>query len=236
MEIKEKSSKEYKLLATKITEQLINKLANRLKAAIVIGSSSSDYIITNWSDIDFIIVVDEINSKVIETIKSVVNNNDIKIGCTVYSNNDVTKMLLDSKSHYYFFLLQNGIINYSYKSDDFKINKIKKNDLHVVIYNILLNNMHICKRNLLYDEWDISICKSQFKIIYASMKCMLTLNNVYTLNYKDTFDNYNSLFKFEKLDYLKIIKEIKNNHVDTAYLKKYSLDFINNVTEILEKR
>ena len=236
MEIKEEDSKEYKTFAKETINELKNKLSNSLKLVVLIGSASSNHVIKDWSDIDFIIVVDKITVSTVEIIKAIVNNNNIKIGCTIYSVDEVSNKLIDSKSHYYFFLLQNGIINCYYKSEDFEMPNITKNDMQKAIYYILLNNMHLCKRNLLYETWDSSICKSQFKTIYASMKCLLILNEIYALNYKETFYNFCEMFEFEKLDYLNLIKSIKNNSVDILSLKEYSFKFINVITDNLKKR
>lgn len=46
---------------------------------MIIGSSSSNEVIKNWSDIDALVVLDEYNFKTIEIIKKISNSYPVKI-------------------------------------------------------------------------------------------------------------------------------------------------------------
>ena len=69
----------YSIYINKYVNEMKKSLKNNLKLLLIIGSSSSNEVIENWSDIDAIVVLDEYNSKIIEIIKKISNSYPVKI-------------------------------------------------------------------------------------------------------------------------------------------------------------
>lgn len=69
----------YSIYINKYVNEMKKSLKNNLKLLLIIGSSSSNEVIENWSDIDAIVVLDEYNFKIIEIIKKISNSYPVKI-------------------------------------------------------------------------------------------------------------------------------------------------------------
>lgn len=221
----------YDKVINKFKNNILDLLGENLKGILLIGSYLSKRYIDNWSDIDLIIIVNEINSEVIEKIKAESNKYNTKIGITLYSLNDIKKRKIDSKTTYYFYLYNKKNLNYIY-SKELKLPIINKQDMIDKTYNLLYNNLHVCKRNLLYKNKSKDLAKSQFKNIYSIIKTYLIINDIYPLNYEETFEKFNKHYGFEKFDYVKFIKNYRNNKVDYDYIDNYSINLINFIEKI----
>lgn len=205
-------------------------LGDELKSIFLIGSYLSKKYIDNWSDIDLIIVVNQINDKVINCIKLESTKYDIKIGITLYSLSDLKSGKIDSKTAYYFYLYNMKSIDLIYNTN-VKIPTIKKEDMIDKTSNLLYNNMHVCKRSLLYKNKNRELGKTQFKNIYSIIKTFLIINGIYPLNYEETFELFSKNYNFEKFDYMKFIDDYRNDTVDYAYIDMYSMKLIKFVEE-----
>ena len=202
-----------------------------LKLILLIGSYLSGKYINNWSDIDLIIVLDELNEEKINVISMLSNCYDIKIGITLYSQKEIDSMLVDSKTIYYFYLYNTLGYKITY-SNKFTLPYVSKEVLLEKTRNMLLNNMHVCKRNLIYSELSKNFIKYQFKIIYSIMKTYLIINDIYPLNYEETFNNFSNKFNFERFNYIKFIDDFKNDRTDIKELKYYSLKLIKFIEKV----
>ena len=84
---------------TKIIElyikQIKKELRENLKLIYIIGSSATEDVVVNWSDIDCIIVLHNYRKKDIEIIKKISNSFRIKIGNTIYSKREFEKGLIE---------------------------------------------------------------------------------------------------------------------------------------------
>ena len=105
-------------------KRLKQKLNENLKLSYTIGSSATEDIIVNWSDIDCIIVLDDYAKKDIEIIKEISNSFSVKVGNTIYSKKEFEKGLIDPKTYYYLLLQKNNILEIQYKSSDLLIPQI----------------------------------------------------------------------------------------------------------------
>lgn len=72
-------------------------LKDKLKLLLIIGGSSSNEVIENWSDIDVIVVLDEYNFKTIEIIKKISNSYPVKIVTAVYDKREFEEKILTPK-------------------------------------------------------------------------------------------------------------------------------------------
>jgi len=222
---------EYKETIELYIESIRRQLKNNLELVYIIGSSATKDIIVNWSDIDCIIVLNKYNEKDIEIIKKISNSFDIKIGNTIYSKKEFENGLIDPKTYYYLLLYQEKFLKIQYKNDDLLIPNVNHKTCSDITKTILTIDLHNCKRLLTYEKLDDGQIKTLFKKIYVIMKSMLIINNYKPKNYKETFDLFYKVFKFEYFDYLKFIKNFKSGTINETELKKYALRLVIYVTD-----
>lgn len=215
----------------KVLEDFIEKtkirLNDRVKLILLIGSFLSKKYINNWSDIDLIIVVDKLDKEIFDDISEISNNYGVKIGITLYSEKEINNSLIDIKTTYYFYLYNLKNINIPYINVNFKIPKISKELLLDRIKIGIFNDLHVCKRNLLYKDLNKNIARTQFKLIYNILKKCLILKDIYPLNYEETFIKATEEFNFYKFDYLKFIDDYAKDTIDYTKLKIISINLIN---------
>ena len=101
---------------TQIIELYIKKLEQELKENLkliyIIGSSATEDVIVNWSDIDCIIVLNDYVKSDIEIIKEISNSFSVKVGNTIYSRKEFEKGLIDPKTYYYLLLQKNNVLKF----------------------------------------------------------------------------------------------------------------------------
>lgn len=207
-------------------EKLKEKLKDNLEMIYIIGSSATDDIVVNWSDIDAIIVLREYKYDDIETIKRISNSYEIKIGNTLYSKEEFENKLIDPKTCYYLYLYNNSILNIDYLKKDLAIPEITFEECHLTTKIILFNDLHNLKRILTYEELSKQQVKTMYKKIYVIMKSILIINGKLPKNYKETFEMFSKLFNYEYFDYLKFIENFRNGDLSVDHMKKYSYDLI----------
>ena len=208
-------------------DKLKNSLKEQLEMIFIIGSSASDIVISNWSDIDCVIVLKELNKNSLKVITKLSNDYKIKIGNTLYSKKEFEDGLVDGKTLYYLLLNQKDLVNIQYKSENLTLPFVNLEILKNVTKIILLNDIHDCKRHLIYKELNDNQIKRLFKKIYVIMKSILIINNEFPKNYNETFNLFSKKYNFEYFDYMEFIKAFQKNNVDISYLKNYALNLIN---------
>ncbi len=201
-------------------------LKDNLEMIYIIGSSATNDVVINWSDIDAIIVLKEYNYKDIEIIKKISNSFEIKIGNTLYSKKEFENKLIDSKTYYYIYLYNNNILDISYLNPELVIPKISFEECREVTKIILFNDLHNLKRLLTYKQLSKEQLKSMFKKIYVVMKSILILNGKKPKNYMETFRLFSEEFEYKYFDYLKFINDYRENNTSIEYMKEYSYNLI----------
>ena len=214
-------------------KKLEQELKENLKLIYIIGSSATEDVIVNWSDIDCIIVLNDYAKRDIEIIKEISNSFSVKVGNTIYSRKEFEKGIIDPKTYYYLLLQKNNVLNFQYKSDDLLIPNVNLDECKRITKIILTMDLHNCKRLLTYKEINNNQIKTLFKKIYVIMKSLLIINNYTPKNYKETFGLFCEIFKFEYFDYLVFINDFKNDKVDPNKLKDYALNLIVYITNNL---
>ena len=76
---------EYSNIIGKYVNEMKSNFKQELKMILIIGSSCSEKVIKNWSDIDVILVFDEIDIDTMEKVREIASSYKIKIGITVYN-------------------------------------------------------------------------------------------------------------------------------------------------------
>lgn len=220
-----------------IIESYVKKIKDRLKDNLemiyIIGSSATEDVVANWSDIDVIVVLKEYVLEDIEIIKKVSNSYEIKIGNTLYSKKEFENKNIDSKTYYYLYLYNNKVLDITYLNEDLIIPKITFEECLLATKIVLFNDLHNLKRLLTYDFLNKQQLKSMYKKLYVIMKSILIINKKFPKNYVETFKMFSEEFNFEYFDYLKFIDDFRNDNVSIDYIINYSYNFIIYITNML---
>lgn len=204
---------------------------DELEMLLVIGSSCSNKVVENWSDIDVILVVNNYNFDIIEKIKKLTNSFDIKIGTTIYSKHEFINKQIDPKTYYHLYLLNKKEIEIQYKKENLNIPDITFDEIKNTHVPYLYWRMHMLKRFFLYDSLDKEKIKSLYKITYLIMKAILILNHYRPKNYEEVFKLYSEKFNFEYFDYEKFINDYKNDNLEYRKIIDYSKKFLETIVK-----
>ena len=223
----------YSFIIDSYVKKLKNTLKDNLEMIYIIGSSATNDVVDNWSDIDVMLVLKEYNFKDIETIKKISNGYKVKIGNTIYAKNEFENKRIDSKSFYYLYLYNNKILDMAYLNKDLIIPEVSFEECLLATRIVLFNDLHNLKRLLTYDFLSNQQLKTMFKKLYVIMKSILIINKKFPKNYGETFKMFSKEFNYTYFDYLKFIEDFANDNVSTEYMRKYAYDFIVYVTNMI---
>lgn len=216
----------YQKYIDKYVNEMKKVLNDKLCLLLIIGSSSSDEVIENWSDIDSIVVLKEYDFELLEKIKKVSNSYPVKIGTTIYDKREFEEKNIDPKTIYHLYLLKNNIIDLQYINNDIKIPEIDFSDIINSHMPYLYWRIHIYKRNFLYDQLNREQIKGLFKTTYLIMKAILIIDGETPRNYRDVFQNFSKKYGFEYYDFEKFIKNYINNNNEYNDIINYAKKFI----------
>lgn len=223
----------YSETINKYIELLKENIRDNLDMIYIIGSSATKDVIVGWSDIDCILVLKYYNYNDIEIIKELSNSFEIKIGNTIYSKLEFEKGLVDPKTYYYLLLNKEKILDIQYLDSDLLIPNVSVNNCKKITEVILFNDLHNCKRLLIYPKLNKAQIKTLFKKIYVIMKSILIINGKRPKNYKETFNMFSEIFEFDYFDYEHFIDEYRNEEIDEKRIKSYAFKLIIFVINIL---
>ena len=99
----------YQEYISKYVNEIKETLKDELLLVLIIGSSCSDEVIENWSDIDSILVLKNYDFKTINIIKKISNYYPVKIGTTIYDKREFEEKNIDPKTIYHLYLLKNKL-------------------------------------------------------------------------------------------------------------------------------
>lgn len=214
----------------KYVDEIKKSLSSNLQMLFVIGSSCSNKVIENWSDIDVILVINDYNFEIVEKIKVISNSFDVKIGTTIYTKKEFINKQIDPKTYYHLYLLNKNEIELQYKKEDLEIPNITFDEIKYTHIPYLYWRIHMFKRLFLYDYLDKEKVKSVYKITYLIMKAILILNNYLPKNYEEVFKLYSEKFGFEYFDYEKFIIDYTNDNLDYRNVIDYAKKFLISIT------
>lgn len=221
----------YSIYIDKYVNKMKESLKDKLKLLLIIGSSSSNEVIENWSDIDVIVVLDEYNFKTIEIIKKISNSYPVKIGTTVYDKREFEEKNIDPKTIYHLYLYENGIIDLQYKTNSISIPKIEFNDVYNNHVPYLYWRLHIYKRNFLYETLTKEQIKGIFKTTYLIMKAILIIDGETPKNYREVFKTFSKKYDFPYYDFEKFIYDYINDNEQYKNVIDYGKVFLMYIIE-----
>lgn len=221
----------YSNVINEYVKKMKEELNENLSMLLIIGSSSSDKVMENWSDIDVILVVKKYNFELIEKIKKIVKVFPIKIGTTIYTETEFFEKKIDPKTYYHIFLLQKGEIELQYKRNGFIIPKITFDEIKQTHTPYLYWRLHTYKRMFLYDELSKEQYRVLFKTTYLIMKAKLILSGELPKNYDDVFKLYSKKFAIEYFNYEKFINDYLKDNKDYELIYIYAQNFLLSITE-----
>ncbi len=221
----------YSNVINSYVKSIKNELKDELVMLLIIGSSSSNKVIENWSDIDVVLVLENYNFDIIEKIKAITKNFKVKIGTTIFTKKEFINKRIDPKTYYHLYLLQKNEIVLQYIKSNFTIPKIDFNEITQSHIPHLNDKIHFYKRLILYDSLDKSQIKTLFKTTYIIMKTVLILDGYTPKNYEETFNLYFQIYNFEFFEYEIFIKNYIENNDNFINVIEYAKKFILHITE-----
>lgn len=221
----------YSIYIDKYVNEMKESLKDKLELLLIIGSSSSNEVIENWSDIDVIVVLDEYNFKTIEIIKKISNSYPVKIGTTVYDKREFEEKNIDPKTIYHLYLYENGIIDLQYKTNSILIPKIEFKDVYNNHLPYLYWRLHIYKRNFLYETLTKEQIKGIFKTTYLIMKAILIIDGETPKNYREVFKTFSKKYDFPYYDFEKFIYDYINDNEQYKNVIDYGKVFLMHIIE-----
>lgn len=221
----------YSKIINDYVENVKNELKDNLSLLLIIGSSSSDKVICNWSDIDAILVLKKYDFRLIDKIKSISNQYSVKVGTTIYTDKEFLTKKIDPKTYYHLYLLQNNQIKLQFVRDGFSIPNIIFEEIKETHIPYFYWRLHTYKRLFLYDELNKEQYRSLFKITYLIMKAKLILNGDMPKNYDEVFKLYSERFNFEYFDYETFISNYMNDNDDYKKIYEYAKKFLLSICE-----
>lgn len=216
-----------------ITE-LKNNLGDVLKLVLLIGSSSSGYVVDGWSDIDIILVLENYKIEYVNIIKKIVQRYDIKIGNTIYSKTEFENKRIDPKTYYYLLLVQENYIKIQYNLSRLNIPKVTMKECQDQYMTWLMEHFHSYKRMWLYQEISEEKIREIFKNTYLIMKAILIINNYRPQNYEQVFNLYSEKFNYKNLNYKKFIEEYQKKEYNKTEIINFAKDFSEEISNNLK--
>lgn len=214
--------------------ELKNNLGDVLKLVLLIGSSSSGYVVEGWSDIDIILVLENYKIEYINIIKKIVQKYDIKIGNTIYSKMEFENKRIDPKTYYYLLLAQENYIKIQYSSSSLNIPKVTIEECQDQYMTWLMEHFHSYKRMWLYQEISEEKIREIFKNTYLIMKAVLIINNYRPQNYEQVFNLYSEKFNYKKFNYKKFIEEYQKKEYNKTEIINFAKGFSEEISNNLK--
>jgi len=169
-----KIPKNYAELIKNVFDNLKKEFKHRICLLVLTGSGGRERIIEGWSDLDLLIVLDELKKEDINKVANRVKEGKIKVGTTVYSKREFEEGLVDTKTIYNLELIRKNILDPNYQRGEIKFPYFSE-DYRRKIHKITFPNMiHTLSRSLYSTEIDI---RTTAKAADTIMKFILSVNN-----------------------------------------------------------
>lgn len=194
-----KIPKEFKDIILDIEPKICDFLGNNLLLYSVVGSCAFETCISDWSDIDILVIVDHIDDKILNFITYIAKQYKIHVGISIFSVKQLILKELDLKTRFYFYFIQQGRIIPSKVSKKLEFPRIDLNTLkrdQIVHRNELLFSLE----RKLYD--DKSSSKDLFKLVVNILKIELSLNNVVCATINEVWENANNVLQIDVKNYI----------------------------------
>lgn len=228
-----------------VVEQAIKIFKNNLKSIILGGSGGKAEIIPYWSDLDIYIVLDEYNFSQVQTFMKVDNKYDeIHVGVTIYTMDEVVNNLIDGKTKVMIYEKEQLNVDPTLYGKNYFL-KQKYTDIQLNDINNLPSIVHFCRRNCIdLENNEVTLLKSHVKKFIVMLKCILNINGIFSYGYQKVMNDFYNLCEEKKL----LNKRILNFKIKEVTSKNYNLseakeDFLNinkfvfeNLLELINKK
>lgn len=228
-----------------VVEQAIKIFKNNLKSIILGGSGGKAEIIPYWSDLDIYIVLDEYNFSQVQTFMKVDNKYDeIHVGVTIYTMDEVVNNLIDGKTKVMIYEKEQLNVDPTLYGKNYFL-KQKYTDIQLNDINNLPSIVHSCRRNCIdLENNEVTLLKSHVKKFIVMLKCILNINGIFSYGYQNVMNDFYNLCEEKKL----LNKRILNFKIKEVTSKNYNLseakeDFLNinkfvfeNLLELINKK
>ena len=228
-----------------VVEQAIKIFKNNLKSIILGGSGGKAEIIPYWSDLDIYIVLDEYNFSQVQTFMKVDNKYDeIHVGVTIYTMDEVVNNLIDGKTKVMIYEKEQLNVDPTLYGKNYFL-KQKYTDIQLNDINNLPSIVHSCRRNCIdLENNEVTLLKSHVKKFIVMLKCILNINGIFSYGYQNVMNDFYNLCEEKK----SLNKRILNFKIKEVTSKNYNLseakeDFLNinkfvfeNLLELINKK
>lgn len=228
-----------------VVEQAIKIFKNNLKSIILGGSGGKAEIIPYWSDLDIYIVLDEYNFSQVQTFMKVDNKYDeIHVGVTIYTMDEVVNNLIDGKTKVMIYEKEQLNVDPTLYGKNYFL-KQKYTDIQLNDINNLPSIVHSCRRNCIdLENNEVTLLKSHVKKFIVMLKCILNINGIFSYGYQKVMNDFYNLCEEKKL----LNKRILNFKIKEVTSKNYNLseakeEFLNinkfvfeNLLELINKK
>lgn len=228
-----------------VVEQAIKIFENNLKSIILGGSGGKAEIIPYWSDLDIYIVLDEYNFSQVQTFMKVDNKYDeIHVGVTIYTMDEVVNNLIDGKTKVMIYEKEQLNVDPTLYGKNYFL-KQKYTDIQLNDINNLPSIVHSCRRNCIdLENNEVTLLKSHVKKFIVMLKCILNINGIFSYGYQKVMNDFYNLCEEKGLLDKKIlnfkIKEVTSKNYNLSEAKEAFLDInkvvFENLLELINKK
>ena len=214
----------YKNILLEIYDNVMKNLKDNILLFLIHGSAGRECMHKDWSDLDLIIVLKEYTFDDIEKIESYINKYDVKVGTTIYSKYEAESLLVDAKTLYSLFMLQEGKLKSTYYNN-IKIPIIRYDDLVHKNMEVLPEAIHKLKR-LIYKN-DVND-KAIIKTLNLIMKVLLINEGIFPQTYEDVFKTFAEKYNVNEFDIESCILSGEKNYEKVIEYSRYIIENIVN--------
>lgn len=188
------------------------------------SSCSLNACIEGWSDIDILVIVEQLDFTELKALHEEALKYDINIALAILSRKEVINKMFDDKTGVVFYQLTTGMITPNYIKSDL-LEEIPQVDLEEIKHNdVLMLPWYLHKlRRLLFAPSDDK--RAIIKMLYIVIKMKLRMNNVIVISYTEAYGKFAKKYGMESVD---IISEMLGE-------QKLSDGFIKFARQIVEK-
>ncbi|MCI6349836.1 MAG: hypothetical protein MR779_02910 [Tenericutes bacterium] len=228
--------KEYKKSIDYVVDCIKRDLKNNVLAITLGGSCGKNIPIAGWSDIDIYVILKKYNFNEITKLNDELKNCDIHIGLTFYTETEIKKGFIDSRTK---------VMLYEKQTLNMNPNLYGEIETELIDYNVIKNNdknnmpgvLHEVRRmhTKVLNDGEI-VGRKYIKKVILLLKCYFNVKGKflygYTMVVKEFLNDYNKKEnKSTNTYFFDIISALRNI---TKY-KIQIIDFVNRVLNYIDK-
>lgn len=215
---------EFKDVVLDIEPKLISFFGDDILLFSIVGSCAFEACISNWSDLDILIIVDHLDDEIMDFITFVSKEYNIHVGISIFTARQLDLKELDLKTRFYIYYIQQGKIIPSIFSEKLYLPMI---DIELLKRDqkVKRNELLFALRRKLYD--DKVSDKELFKLIVDILKIELSLNDVICATTNEVWGNSKKILGIDANRYISLSSIPNINRIN---LKKLGKKILWNIT------